>query len=587
MKSLSGKLILNRPTHFARASLLSLCLFFSLSLMPSPAAARGNPSNSSPGATQSAVSDTGASDTQATATPAHAAETTANQPGAARDLPAKARQHIDKGLIALRAGNLRKAQKEFTSAYDAAPRSAATNYVLGLVDLQMNDFDQAERYFANAVSVQPNGVSALVGLGHARFQQGNLKASAEALHAAVALDPAQWNALWLLAEIDLREHNFVKAESEAKRAAESGKGAADAAEFIEGEAQAELGRTDEAVKTLQAFLRDAPADPNASLARRLAAGLELAPLPQMASPGTFDIHMGPPTRTNLQELPAATSPAPALATSTLALPFPDWEPPSVDQEEPLVTDGVACPADVVIQKAGQRVSELVDSVNRIEATEKITHEELSSLGRPISVEKRKFAYQVSIAAAPSGLLNVSEDRLGPDGRTFIDHISMFGLADLPLIFHPSLRRDFRMSCEGLGHWQGRATWLVYFRQRPDRPSQIRSYRLVDGSSYTVGLEGRAWIAADTYEIVRIESDLMQAIPQIGIGSEEDIVEYAPVPFAAKGVVLWLPASADIHYFYKHRPYHRHHVFTDYRLFSVSASQKIGLPAGAEQTKNQR
>ena len=533
-----------------------------------------------------AISDAGLGSTQVDITLASAATQTADPLSRAPGLPGKARQHIDKGLVALRAGDLKKAHKEFTSAYNAAPRHAATNYMLGVVCLQMNELDEAERFFANAVSLQPGNVPALIGLGHARFKRGDLKGSAKTLQEAVSLAPGQWNALWLLAEIDLREHNFQKAEKEAARAVESGKGAANGAEFIEGEAQAELGRTADAVKTLQAFLRDAPADPNAPLARRLAGRLELAP-PQQTPPGAFDIHMGPTATTSLQALPAATSAAPALASSAPALPFPDWEPPSVDQEKPAVADGVTCPAEEVLQKAGERVSELVDSVNRIEATEKITHEELSSLGHPIAVEKRKFDYQVSIAASSSGLLNVDEDRLGPGGRTFIDHISMFGLADLPLIFHPSLRRDFRMTCEGLGRWQGRATWLVYFRQRPDRPKQIRSYRLLDGSSYSVGLKGRAWIAADTYEIVRIEADLMTAIPQIGIGSEEDVIEYAPVPFHAKGVVLWLPASADIYYFYKHRPYHRHHAFTDYRLFSVSASQKIGLPAGAEEKNDQR
>lgn len=172
------------------------------------------------------------------------------------------------------------------------------------------------------------------------------------------------------------------------------------------------------------------------------------------------------------------------------------------------------------------------------------------------------------------------------------HISMFGLADLPLVFHSSLRPDFRMTCEGLGKWHGRATWLVYFRQRPDRPEQIRSYQLLDGSSHTAGIEGRAWIAADSYEIVRIEAQLMKAIPQIGLGSEEDVIEYAPVPFATKHTTLWLPSSADIYYFYQHQPYHRHHAFSDYRLFSVSTSQKIGQPktkhenAGSPTTEEQ-
>jgi tetratricopeptide (TPR) repeat protein len=501
----------------------------------------------------------------------------------ASDLPGKARKHLDKGILAFRAGKLKQAQKELTDAYNAAPKSAVTNYLLGIFYLQTKDIPDAERYFTSAVSIDPKDVPALIGLAHVRYEKSDLKGSADALQKAIALDGKQWEALWLLAEIDLRQRDFQKAQKEAESAVEFGKGAANGAEFIEAAAFAELGETAQAVKMLQTFLRDAPSDRNAPVARQLAGRLEMelaaattvavAPAPAPAAQPTAASH--PSVASNSSE---------ALAVSLPKLPLPDWEPAGVDQERPPMADGVTCPAAQVIKEAGERVSELVDSVNRIEATERVTHEELSTLGHPISIEKRKFDYLISIEGSDSGLLMVDEDRQGGGG--FLGHISMFGLADLPLIFHPSLRRDFQMTCEGLGKWEGRATWLVYFRQRPDRPEQIRSYQLLDGSSYTAGLKGRAWIAADTYQIVRIEADLMKAIPQIGLGSEEDVIEYAPVPFRSKNTVLWLPSSADIYYFYDHRPYHRHHTFTDYRLFSVSTSQKIGQPNTSEEKNNQ-
>ena len=143
-----------------------------------------------------------------------------------------------------------------------------------------------------------------------------------------------------------------------------------------------------------------------------------------------------------------------------------------------------------------------------------------------------------------------------------------------------------MTCEGLGKWQQRATWIVYFQQRPDRPERLRAYELLDGSSYSVGLKGRAWIAADTYQIVRLEANLMKPIRQIGLGSEEDVIEYGPVPFLAKKTVLWLPKSADIYFYYKHRPFHRHHDFVDYQLYySVTASEKIGQPSTPSEKDN--
>jgi len=489
-------------------------------------------------------------------------------------LPAKVQNHVDKGVAEFRAGDLKAAEKEFLAAYKLAPKAAETNYLLGLLYLRTKDLSGAQTYLETAVSIDPGDVPALIALGDVRYQKGDLKDAAGVLEKAVKLDRKQWEAFWLLSEVHLRQRDFEKARKEAETAVELGEGAANGAKFIEGEALAEIGQNADALRTLQEFLKDAPLDSNAPAARQICARLEA------------DLAAKPPSQTFLWAQPTAASPtvystASAAASQALApkLEAVDWEPLSVDDEKLPVADGVTCPSDQVIEEVGKRVAELVDSVNRIDATEQITHEELSTLGRPVAVEKRKFDYLISISDPGSGLLTVDENRQGRDSESgrFLDHISMFALADLPLIFHPTLRTDFQMTCEGLGKWQERATWLVYFRQRDDRPERVRAYQAQDGNSFTPGLKGRAWISADTYQIVRLEANLMKPIPEIGLGSEEDVVEYGPVPFRSKNTVLWLPSSADIYYYYRHRPFHRHHAFTNYSLFSVSSSQKIGQP----------
>jgi tetratricopeptide (TPR) repeat protein len=487
-------------------------------------------------------------------------------------LPAKAQKHVDKGVAEFRAGNLKDAEKEWNSAYKAAPQNAEISYLLGTLYVRKDDLPRAQKDLTDATSLDPRNVPALIALAHLRYQEADLKAARELLEKAVALDRTPWEALWLLSEIDYHRHDYEKARDEAADAVDFGKGKANAAEFVEALALGQLGKTQEALKMLQAFLRDAPADVNAPAARELAARLQLA----MKS-----------------SAPAATVPA-AFANSSLAavsapnLPALDWEPPGVDEEKLPVADGLTCPAGHVIQEAGRRAMELVESVNRIQAKEGITNEELTTVGQPRDVEKRRFNYFVSITDSDSGLPTIDETREGDFGSSqYLGHLSMFGLADLPLIFHPRLRSDFQMTCEGLGEWQHQATWLIYFRQRPDRPERLRSYELLDGTSYTVGLKGRAWIAADTYQIVRLEANLMKPIRQIGLGSEEDVIEYGPVPFQSKKTILWLPKSADIYFYYQHRPFHRHHEFTHYELYySVSATQKIGQPA-APQEKNDR
>src|SRR5215831_14237211 len=93
-----------------------------------------------------------------------------------------------------------------------------------------------------------------------------------------------------------------------------------------------------------------------------------------------------------------------------------------------------------------------------------------------------------------------------------------------------------MTCEGLARWNGKSAWQIYFRQRRDKPNTIRSYRLgLDGPSYPVALKGRAWILAGSFEIARLETDLIAPLPQIKLVADHTAIEYGPVEFRSRDV----------------------------------------------------
>jgi hypothetical protein len=142
-----------------------------------------------------------------------------------------------------------------------------------------------------------------------------------------------------------------------------------------------------------------------------------------------------------------------------------------------------------------------------------------------------------------------------------------------------------MSCEGLSRMSGGLAWQVHFRQRPDKPNTMREYRIGEGGpSYPVALRGRAWIAADSYQIVRMETDLVATVPQIRLLTDHTIVEYGPVHFRKRNVEMWLPQSAELYCDWRGKRMHRRLSFSHYMLFSVDEKQNIAPPK--EQTGNQ-
>jgi hypothetical protein len=256
-----------------------------------------------------------------------------------------------------------------------------------------------------------------------------------------------------------------------------------------------------------------------------------------------------------------------------------WLPPNVDEKVPPVEPGAVCALDEVVRNAGKQIQQFVRNVDRFTATESLVHESIDKWGLASPPEKRKFDYVVSIAEVRRGLLNVQEYRnSGSSPAEFPDGVITNGLPSLILIFHPYNVGSFELTCEGLARWNGGLAWQVHFRQRPDKPNTIRSYKLgLNGTSYPVALKGRAWIEADSYQVVRLETDLVSPVPAIKLATDHAAIEYGPVHFRDRNVDMWLPQSAEVYYDWRGRRIHRRHSFSQYLLFSVEDKQRISTP----------
>src|SRR6202142_427776 len=479
-------------------------------------------------------------------------------------ISSKAQKYLQKGLASLQAGKLEDSEKELGVAYQSAPTNSDICYLLGVAYARSNDLEHAQEYLQMAIKSEPENMPALVALGQLSDLKGDYSGAEGTLEKVISVEPNFSVAHWVLADVYLRQGEFEKSRQEAELSVELGEGAGNKAEFIEGDALAQLGRRNEAVKLFEAFMKDMPGDTATAPAQAFVAKLQENSAADHSAPQGTEAELPP-------------LPAPGISLPTFGLLISPWGPKDVDQAKPFVSKTQLCRADEVINGAGERVTQLVENVNNITATENGVYEDVNPTGRSYSPENRKYEYMASIMDNDHGLPVIDENREDTSGSEKLPQgIAPFGLQDLALIFHPEIRSDFQMTCEGLGKWHGQATWVVYFRQRPDRPKRIRSYE-AEGRFFPVGLKGRAWISADSLQIVRMEADLISPIPEVGLSSEEDVIEYGPVDFQSKKAQLWLPITADIYFNFHRRPYRRHHAFTDYKLFSVGSTQKISVP----------
>jgi len=254
-----------------------------------------------------------------------------------------------------------------------------------------------------------------------------------------------------------------------------------------------------------------------------------------------------------------------------------WVPDDIDNAVPAVAAGASCSLPEVLTRAGKRVEELVENVDRFTATEVLVHQPLDRSGRTRRTTTVKFNYLVSISKGRDGFFQVEEFRNQSRSLdVFPSHIATTGTPSLVLIFHPRYIGDFKTDCEGLGSWKGQPAWQVRFEQRSDRPNRTNAF-IVGGRKYNGDLRGRAWILADSYQITRLDTDQAQPIPKIQLRRSHESVEYRPVGFPNNNLQLWLPSSTELYMDFRGQRFYRKHSFTDFKLFSVDTRFEVADP----------
>jgi hypothetical protein len=273
-----------------------------------------------------------------------------------------------------------------------------------------------------------------------------------------------------------------------------------------------------------------------------------------------------------QDLMAQKEPNPLLKNEARR-PSASWVPPDIDALVPAVDSQRPCSLPDVLEGAERGIQELLHNLDRFTATEVVDHQNVSSSGKLGKVQERKFNYLVDIAPGANGHVIFNELREPSADDQFPDRTATTGTPSLMLVFHPVYAEDFQMQCDGLGSWQGKPAWQIRFEQRADRGNHM-SRVVIGGRSYSIQLRGRAWILADSYHLVHLETDLVNTIPQIRLRIEHMSVDYGPVAFTARKAELWLPLSAELYMDFNGHRFYRRHSFEDFILFSVEVNQRF-------------
>jgi len=496
---------------------------------------------------------------QAQLRPNGEAAAAAQRPPGLPILSPKAQKLFAEVMKSLRENRLGDTRTALEKLYRLAPGHPDVNYLYGIYEAQANDQAQAISYWQKTLQLYPKHLGALLQLSQTALRASKPQEAVPFLQQALEVAPNSWRPHALMAQAFLEQRRFPETIKEAERALEFGHDDASSVQLVMARALVAQGNEQRAFDILREYLK---VHPESVAAQKLRDSLQVPPPPK------------PPGQ--------PSSPAPSDLPPLLPM---AWKPPNVDDAVPPVERAIPCTLDDVLRQASSRVLELAEALDRFAATESLLHERIGASGLPYAggaeTESRKFEYLVSIGESQTGLLHVDEYRSGSDAmRGFPDDLVTLGLPGLAFVFHPVQAPNFDFNCEGLTHTSEGPSWQIHFQQKSDRIPTLQSYT-EGGHTAPVALKGRAWISATSYQLVRLESDLVRPPLGVHLKTEHVVIEYGPVLFRQKSVTLWLPQSADIFFDWHDKRIHRHHSFSDFLLFSVDEKQKISRPKNAE------
>src|SRR5262249_43429537 len=406
-------------------------------------------------------------------------------------LSPKLQKEIERGIAAIHGKNYAEARQHLLKANKLAPSNADVEYLLGVVEYADHEVQLATSHFEKALSLVPEHEKSLISLGQIQLEAQPEKAKA-LLEKAVSTNNKNSQSHLLLALCNIRMKKFSQAREEALTAADLDKGKSTTGRLIAAKTFVMENNLEEASKAFSAFLRDYPGDKAAPEAKRI---LE---------------RIGKAT-------PASSPPvdAPLVAIQPVVALAPEWAPRDIDEKIPAVAQDVTCATAEIVNRVQARSRQSLANLERFGAKERVDHQEIDASGNPGPIRSRDFEYTILIQRPSEDFYFIDESRDGGDASfSFPTTLITRGLISLGIyIFHPVFSGDFAYSCEGLGQWAGHAAWQLHFEQKADVASRIRSWSY-QGKLYPVPLKGRVWISPNTFDILRLETDLRNPVKEL-------------------------------------------------------------------------
>jgi hypothetical protein len=231
---------------------------------------------------------------------------------------------------------------------------------------------------------------------------------------------------------------------------------------------------------------------------------------------------------------------------------------------------------ILLREAGDRVETLFRDIPNTTSTERIRRERSRSSGGRSSSSTQSFNYLV----LSDGLGKWEEVRTDNRGRPAKYEESGFmtsGFAGLSIFFHPQFQDSVRYRLLGRQISQPRA-YVVAFSQKAEPGRPTGTFEVTGMIQPTLTMyRGLAWIDLQSHQIVRMRTDLLAPRTDVLLARQTTEIWFHEVRFSTIPQAFWLPREVVVTTEWKGEVCKNHHLYSDYRVFSVVSNDKLQQP----------
>jgi len=231
----------------------------------------------------------------------------------------------------------------------------------------------------------------------------------------------------------------------------------------------------------------------------------------------------------------------------------------------------------ILSGVGNSVAEYFRDFPNTASLEEIHQEKLGRKQKGGETLERKFRY---LCATPAKAWGPGFDEFReelPGAQTSAQALEAgfmltSGFASASLVFHPlyQAQADFRYL--GRQKINGRSTYVIAFAQQPGKAHVHGAFKFRDLALPTF-TQGLAWIDSETYEIVRLRTDLLAPLAEVKLERQTTEIAFAKVEFKSIGREFELPQLVTVNVDWNGKHLQNEHRYSDFRLFNVEAVEK--------------